>query len=255
MGAPPGGWKCKVANGDCNEYSCKGYCKRHYARARLGMAEDEISAPFRESDRGPCNINNNDCTGPQFARGLCQFHYNRLMRGHGDISAPKNHHRRRNADGTMKKCEFDGCHNDVRHSGLCVSHLAQKRAGKDLTPIRPRGTRCAVAWCDSTIGQQSRTGLCTKHANQANRFSLMPDELCALIDDDMCDNEGCPNPGRYIDHDHSCCGYRQGPKWRTSCGRCIRGVLCNHCNTSLGLLGEDSGRILGLAEYLKNIGA
>lgn len=47
-----------------------------------------------------------------------------------------------------------------------------------------------------------------------------------------------------VDHDHSCC---PGAK---SCGRCIRGLLCTECNTSLGKLKDDPAILLRLAEYL-----
>lgn len=36
-----------------------------------------------------------------------------------------------------------------------------------------------------------------------------------------------------IDHDHSCC------PGHYSCGECIRGLLCNHCNVMLGRAHED----------------
>jgi Recombination endonuclease VII len=35
----------------------------------------------------------------------------------------------------------------------------------------------------------------------------------------------------HVDHDHACC-----PTTRESCGRCVRGLLCNTCNRSLGWL-------------------
>ena len=60
---------------------------------------------------------------------------------------------------------------------------------------------------------------------------------------------GCEACGSFtnlvIDHDHSCC-----PK-SSSCGKCIRGVLCNNCNTSEGLLNSDIGRVEKLLAYMK----
>lgn len=47
-----------------------------------------------------------------------------------------------------------------------------------------------------------------------------------------------------IDHDHLCCS---GPY---SCGKCVRGVLCNQCNTALGLLNDDVAKIKKLIEYI-----
>lgn len=56
-----------------------------------------------------------------------------------------------------------------------------------------------------------------------------------------------------IDHDHTCCS---GQK---SCGKCVRGILCNRCNQVLGMLDEDPRLlpeflILYLNKY-KSVGA
>lgn len=48
----------------------------------------------------------------------------------------------------------------------------------------------------------------------------------------------------HIDHDHNCCpgGY--------SCGKCIRGLLCGNCNTSLGLVRDDPEVLKNMLKYL-----
>ena len=49
--------------------------------------------------------------------------------------------------------------------------------------------------------------------------------------------ETCPTEGRrfQVDHDHECCPTDRGKNRRT-CGKCIRGLLCEACNTRLGYL-------------------
>lgn len=43
------------------------------------------------------------------------------------------------------------------------------------------------------------------------------------------------NRNMHVEHDHACC---PGLK---SCGKCVRGVVCNRCNTALGLY--DTGKL------------
>jgi Recombination endonuclease VII len=49
-----------------------------------------------------------------------------------------------------------------------------------------------------------------------------------------------------VDHDHSCC---PGKK---SCGKCIRGLLCFSCNTSLGNMKDSVERLQLAIAYLEN---
>jgi cytochrome c5 len=54
------------------------------------------------------------------------------------------------------------------------------------------------------------------------------------------------NDAKNIDHNHDCCpGYR-------SCGNCVRGILCNQCNTALGLVKDSPEVLQSLIDYLKN---
>lgn len=48
-----------------------------------------------------------------------------------------------------------------------------------------------------------------------------------------------------IDHDHSCCSSK------TTCGKCVRGVLCRSCNQAEGFLKSDPDLARKLAEYLE----
>lgn len=62
-------------------------------------------------------------------------------------------------------------------------------------------------------------------------------------------SSGCHVCGSFsnlcIDHDHACC------PGELTCGKCIRGVLCNKCNSAEGLLDSDLQKVLNLYSYLK----
>jgi hypothetical protein len=48
-----------------------------------------------------------------------------------------------------------------------------------------------------------------------------------------------------VDHDHECC------PGKTSCGKCVRGLLCHHCNTALGYARNNPTILRALADYLE----
>lgn len=79
------------------------------------------------------------------------------------------------------------------------------------------------------------------------KFGLSLEQYEQMIED--CDAR-CPACKRqstdlHIDHDHRCCS------GKSSCGKCIRGLLCGPCNRALGLLQENEEAILGLLEYIR----
>lgn len=53
--------------------------------------------------------------------------------------------------------------------------------------------------------------------------------------------EGLP----HIDHDHSCCPGRK------ACGKCVRGILCNRCNTAIGSMNDDYELLQRASTYVQ----
>ena len=50
-----------------------------------------------------------------------------------------------------------------------------------------------------------------------------------------------------IDHDHNCCPGKR------SCGACVRGLLCNRCNSGIGMLNDDPDVVMAAAAYLLTV--
>jgi hypothetical protein len=87
---------------------------------------------------------------------------------------------------------------------------------------------------------------------RAAKYHMTLEQLDALLvsQGGRCAGCGCTEPrgGPWatwaVDHDHSCCA-RQG-----SCGKCVRGILCNLCNQALGLVKDSPETLRALVAYL-----
>lgn len=51
-----------------------------------------------------------------------------------------------------------------------------------------------------------------------------------------------------VDHAHDCCPYRRDGR---TCGKCIRGLLCEDCNLGLGKFKDNPNLLRGAADYLE----
>lgn len=74
-----------------------------------------------------------------------------------------------------------------------------------------------------------------RHRLTVEQYAAMAEEGCYVCGstDNLC-----------VDHDHACCAKE------TSCGKCVRGVLCRKCNSAEGLLGCDPQQVMRLARYM-----
>lgn len=81
---------------------------------------------------------------------------------------------------------------------------------------------------------------CARVASIVNRYGVERDEALALSLIKACQSCGGQSVdarGLHVDHDHDSGN--------------VRGVLCDRCNKALGLLDDDSDKIMALATYIK----
>ena len=88
--------------------------------------------------------------------------------------------------------------------------------------------------------------------NLMRRFHLSLDRYYEILADQdgvcaICRTDS-PSDRRttrfHVDHDHGCC------PGRTSCGKCIRGLLCHACNTALGNFKDSPDLLMAAAAYI-----
>jgi hypothetical protein len=100
---------------------------------------------------------------------------------------------------------------------------------------------------DRIRGQQSAYGYANRPKIAAGRHGLTLDAVQAMLDaqDGRCAVCVSPLVAPHIDHDHSCC------PGITSCGKCVRGLLCLSCNHMLGKAYDKPEVLEAAARYLR----
>lgn len=104
-------------------------------------------------------------------------------------------------------------------------------------------------------GRRSDCKECHRDRARASRikylYGITADEYAAKLREqggvcDICGKTPEQNGGNLaVDHDHSCC-----PGGR-SCGKCVRGLLCDMCNRAIGLMQDDAERMRRAAAYIE----
>lgn len=138
-----------------------------------------------------------------------------------------------------------------------------KDCGADLGPGDKRRKRCVpcqeLYWNKPKVcrdcGDPRKNGVelcavCQTWGTQAKRYGLTARQLKAMHEKQgnkcaICERE----PGKRklsVDHDHSCCS------GETSCGKCVRALICNPCNVALGMMRDSANALRRAADYLEN---
>lgn len=133
--------------------------------------------------------------------------------------------------------------------------MAKKRECKNcleegITTGRPAphpGPRCSSHWRE--VKKERRSASHGKYilatynitAEQYEAIYLAQGSKCAI-----CQRATGATRKLAVDHDHSCCA---GP---TSCGKCVRSLLCKPCNRMLGHMRDDPEMAERAADYLRN---
>lgn len=137
----------------------------------------------------------------------------------------------------------------------CMKEYAREWNAK-RTPEQRENHRLHRRESGANVRSGSRSRMLTPEKSRANTLRYMYKVDVAWYDQKLVEQGGgCACCGAtssggssetfHIDHDHSCCPGKR------SCGKCIRGLLCNRCNLLLGVARDDVDVLKAAIEYLK----
>lgn len=134
--------------------------------------------------------------------------------------------------------EFDALRTMKRCSPECVKEW-QRRYARAHYAANPEPYKARAHAKTATLSpSERRHKVLRRYKLTEEQFEEMKAAGCAIC--------GTHHAVRWVvDHDHSCC------PGTTTCGRCIRGVLCHQCNIILGMARDDQGILAAAIRYLE----
>jgi Recombination endonuclease VII len=118
-------------------------------------------------------------------------------------------------------CARGGGHGGPCKSPKAMERMRQRTAARVLTHGRSVDPDVKRRWFQKN--KLTRYGLTQE---LFDRLLEIQEYACA-----MCHTPFGEEKPIFIDHDHACC-----PDEKSSCGKCVRGLLCLSCNTALGAI-------------------
>lgn len=97
--------------------------------------------------------------------------------------------------------------------------------------------------CASCSGRYS-SQIQKHHLDTVWALRLVEAKLCGYCGEQLRSYESGRHAGQ-IDHDHNCC-----PGAYSQCGRCVRGIICNRCNTTAAAIENDVDRTLAVLRHI-----
>lgn len=221
------------------------------------------------------------CSKVVHARGMCQAHY-RLWKKYGvperlpdeERKAPgpqrdpsKPYSKFRPSVPRTKKSECKNGHpftpentyvyRGSQHCRTCRRERARVKnsdrpfAGQGFGAAQRAKTHCPRGHEYPGAGQPGKRRVC-RPCQFERKYGISFSRYLEILDDQDWACAICfrPFPSEFdrsvhTDHDHNCC-----PSG-SSCGKCVRGILCEHCNKGLGNFSDDPETLKRAVAYLE----
>jgi hypothetical protein len=145
--------------------------------------------------------------------------------------------------GNKKPCSIEGCEKSHYAKSYCRMHYSRwDRTGS--TETTNKSLKDGIYYYKGKPHYTKAYVLKYKYKLTIEEYDERAANGCNICGDK-------PERSLHVDHDHACCSGRGA-----TCGNCVRGVVCNRCNTALGkydngLLREDNKLKDKIAEYVR----
>lgn len=143
-----------------------------------------------------------------------------------------------------KQCSLDDCNKPHYAKELCRMHYARKaRHGRTESKNKPVEKDRNYQYDDIKTIYRRNWMLKNSYKISLDEFNKRAANGC-----EICGNK--PERNLHVDHNHSCCN---GAK---SCGKCVRGIICNRCNMAVdkmetGVMRPDYPQYELIKQYLE----